>query len=59
MDQIEKRKERMESLKEAAKPLMDWMRDNCHPNHTCIVNCTNVELLESIMYYLDINNIKD
>lgn len=31
---------------EAAKPLMDYLRDNCHPHMRVIVDSENAELLE-------------
>jgi hypothetical protein len=34
---------------EAAKPLIKWMNENCHPHHTIIVDHTHAELLESQM----------
>jgi hypothetical protein len=35
-----------ESLLEAAKPLIKWINENCHPHHVCHVDHTNVELFE-------------
>ena len=35
-------------LLEAAKPLMKWLSDNCHPHSTAIVDYGKVELLESV-----------
>ena len=32
----------------AAKPLIKWMNENCHPNFEAVVNQTSVELLEGI-----------
>lgn len=39
----------IESLLEAAKPLIKWMNENCHPHHVCHVDHTRVELLEGKM----------
>jgi hypothetical protein len=42
-------KEQYETLLEAAKPLIAWMRSNCsHPHYTAIVAGPTVELLEGI-----------
>lgn len=40
--------EQQESLLEAAKPLIRWMNENCHPHVTAIVDCINIELVEGI-----------
>jgi hypothetical protein len=29
-----------------ARPLVKWLRENCHPHHTIIITPTNAELLE-------------
>ena len=33
---------------EAAKPLIKWMNDNCHPHCTAQVDQVSVELVEGI-----------
>lgn len=33
---------------EAAKPLIQWMNENCHPHCTAIVDSTTIELTEGI-----------
>jgi hypothetical protein len=38
----------LEELLEAAKPLIKWMNENCHPHCTAIVDQQKVELLEGI-----------
>lgn len=40
-------KEQLLSFEEAAKPLVKWLNDNCHPHVTAIVEATRAELLES------------
>ena len=40
--------EQLESLREAALPLMQWLSDNCHPHCTAIVDSERVELLEGL-----------
>jgi hypothetical protein len=41
--------ERLQSFREAAMPLIEWMAKNVHPHHTAIVTATNAELLEGQM----------
>lgn len=36
------------SMLEAAKPLMKWMADNCHPHCQIIVDNTDVCLVEGV-----------
>lgn len=33
---------------EAAKPLIKWLNDNCHPHCTAIVECGSAELVEGV-----------
>ncbi len=33
---------------EAAKPLIEWMNENCHPHCKTVVGCNTVELVEGI-----------
>lgn len=33
---------------EAAKPLIKWMNENCHPHCTAIVDQTRIELMEGV-----------
>ena len=35
-------------LKEAARPLVEWLKDNCHPHCTVIVDSQKAELVEGI-----------
>ena len=37
-----------QELKEAAKPLMDWLLKNCHPHTTAIVDNQTAEVLEGV-----------
>lgn len=37
-----------EKMLKAAKPLIKWMNENCHPHTKIIVTHNGVELLESI-----------
>jgi hypothetical protein len=37
-----------EELKEAAKPLVDYIRKNYHPHVTVIVDCMHAEVLEGV-----------
>ena len=40
--------EQMNEMLEAAKPLIRWLNDNCHPHCTALVDQTSVELAEGI-----------
>ena len=40
--------EQREGFGEAAKPLIKWLNDNCHPYVTAIVKQDGVELTESL-----------
>jgi hypothetical protein len=40
--------EQQAELKKAATPLMQWLRDNCHPHVTAIVDSERTELLEGL-----------
>jgi hypothetical protein len=35
-------------LREAAKPLMDWLLNNCHPHTTAIVDSQIAEVFEGV-----------
>lgn len=39
-----KEKSRIESFKEAAAPLVEWLKENCDPHTTAIVNDAYAEL---------------
>lgn len=41
-------KEQSDSMLEAAKPLIKWMNENCHPHCEVVVGVNSVELVESI-----------
>lgn len=41
-------KEQHETMMEAAKPLLKWMNENCHPHCTAHVDQSDVELTEGI-----------
>lgn len=40
--------EQQTELREVALPLMQWLRSNCHPHVTAIVDSETTELLEGI-----------
>jgi hypothetical protein len=37
-----------QAMLEAAKPLIKWMGENCHPHCTAMVTQTEVELVEGV-----------
>ena len=38
----------IETLREAALPIMQWLNDNCHPHCTVIVDSERIELVEGL-----------
>jgi hypothetical protein len=40
--------DQIETLREAALPLMQWLNDNCHPHCTVIVDSERIELVEGL-----------
>lgn len=40
--------EQQTAMLEAAKPLIKWMNENCHPHCTVYLDCTTVELSEAV-----------
>ena len=38
----------IETLREAALPLMQWLNNNCHPHCTVIVDSERIELVEGL-----------
>ena len=51
----EKRKE----FDEAAKPMMKWLNDNCHPHVKVVMDCSRVELLEGVCSNITTEFVKD
>ena len=47
------------SLLEAAKPLIKWLNDNCHPHCEAKVGPGSVELVEGVCKQLTEEFIKD
>ena len=41
-------KEQQESLLDAAKPLIKWLNENCHPHTQVVVDALSAELLEGV-----------
>ena len=42
------KKEQIDSMLEAAKPLIKWLNENCHPHCAARVDNSTVELSEEI-----------
>lgn len=40
--------QQIEELKEAAKPLIKWLNENCRPHVTILVEPTGAELVEGV-----------
>lgn len=38
----------IETLREAALPLMQWLNDNCHPHCTVMVDSERIEFVEGL-----------
>lgn len=41
-------KEQREKFEDAAKPLIKWLNENCHPHVTVLVEPTGAELVEGV-----------
>jgi hypothetical protein len=41
-------KEQSEQMLQAAKPLIQWINENCHPHTKITVDQTSVELMEGV-----------
>jgi len=52
-------KEQTTAMLEAAKPLMKWLSDNCHPHCAATVEAGSVELTEGIAREITDEFIKD
>ena len=52
-------KEQSEEFKEASKPLVKWLNENCHPHVTVIVTPGRAELSEGICSRPIVDYIKD
>ena len=51
--------EQSNGLLEAAKPLMKWLSDNCHPHFAATVDSQSVELTEAIAMEITSEFVKD
>ena len=40
--------EQQDAMLEAAKPLMRWLAENCHPHCQCVVCAVSAELTEGV-----------
>ena len=38
----------IETLREAALPLMQWLNNNCHPHVAAIIDSEHIELVEGL-----------
>lgn len=52
-------REQAKTMLEAAKPLMEWLADNCHPHCTAFVEQGSVEVMEGIAREISDKFIKD
>lgn len=52
-------KKQIAEMLEAAKPLMKWLSDNCHPNCAATVEAGSVELTEAVARKITDEFIKD
>lgn len=51
--------EQIKTLEEAARPLIKWMNENCHPHCTVIVDSVGAELVEGIATVKTFEYLKD
>ena len=52
-------KEQSEQILEAAKPLIQWINENCHPHTKITVDHTSVELMEGVATNRTVEFLKD
>lgn len=52
-------KEQQKEMLEAAKPLIKWMNDNCHPHCTAQVDLNTIVLTEGIATHRTDEYLKD
>ncbi len=52
-------KEQIDQMHEAAKPLLEWINENCHPHCEIHVCPGSVELVEGVAFVPDDSFIKD
>ena len=52
-------KEKINEFQEAARPLIKWLNDNCHPHVTAIVEPGSAELAEGVCRVVVEDYIKD
>ncbi len=53
------KKEQIDAFEEAAKPLVKWLNDNCHPHVTVVVTPSGAELSEGVAFVPIKEFIKD
>ena len=52
-------KDKIDEFQEAAKPLIKWLNENCHPHVTAVVECGSAELSEGVCRVVVEEFIKD
>lgn len=52
-------KEQQKEYEKAARPLIKWLNDNCHPHVTVVVDCSHAELSEGIYSFRTENYWRD
>lgn len=50
--------EQQQKMLEAAKPLIEWMKANCHPHCTALVDQVSVMLVEGIATAHSVQGVK-
>ena len=51
--------EERKKFEQAARPLMKWLSDNCHPHVFVIVDYARAELNESVAAFVTKDYVKD
>lgn len=51
--------EKRAEFEEAAKPLIKWLNDNCHPHVTVVTTTTTSELSEGVASIVTHEYVKD
>jgi len=52
-------KQQRKEFEKAARPLMVFLGDTCHPHVTVIVDCVSAELVEGVVMFRTEDYVKD
>jgi hypothetical protein len=52
-------KEQQASFEEVARPVVEWLNNNCHPHVTVVITTTGAELSEGVCAFYTMEYVKD